>query len=53
LKLELATDQCPPTSDRRSALLKAEHIARDREPGDGSPQRSIVEQIETALQATE
>jgi tetratricopeptide (TPR) repeat protein len=31
------------------ALLEAEHIAREREPGDGSPQKSVVEQIEGAL----
>ncbi len=31
------------------ALLEAERIAREREPGDGSPQKSAVEQIETAL----
>ena len=30
-------------------LLEAERIAREREPGDGSPQRSVVEQIEAAL----
>lgn len=30
-------------------LLEAERIAREREPGDGSPQRSVVEQIESAL----
>jgi hypothetical protein len=30
-------------------LLEAERIARDREPGDGSPQKSVVEQIERAL----
>lgn len=30
-------------------LLEAERIAREREPGDGSPQRSVVEQIENAL----
>jgi hypothetical protein len=30
-------------------LLEAERIARQREPGDGSPQRSVVEQIENAL----
>ena len=30
-------------------LLEAERIARVREPGDGSPQRSVVEQIEAAL----
>ena len=30
-------------------LLKAERIAREREPGDGSPQKSVVEQIEAAL----
>lgn len=26
--------------------LEAERIAREREPGDGSPQKSVVEQIE-------
>jgi tetratricopeptide (TPR) repeat protein len=31
------------------ALLEAERIAREREPGDGSPQKSVVEQIEQAL----
>ncbi|MGB9774844.1 MAG: tetratricopeptide repeat protein, partial [Bacteroidota bacterium] len=31
-------------------LLEAERIAREREPGDGSPQKSVVEQIEKALQ---
>ena len=31
------------------ALLEAEHIARRREPGDGSLQRSVVEQIENAV----
>lgn len=30
-------------------LLEAEPIAREREPGDGSPQKSVVEQIEAAL----
>lgn len=30
-------------------LLEAERIAREREPGDGSPQTSVVEQIEAAL----
>ncbi len=30
-------------------LLEAEHIAREREPGDGSPQKSVIEQIEVAL----
>lgn len=30
-------------------LLEAERIAREREPGDGSPQRIVVEQIEAAL----
>jgi tetratricopeptide (TPR) repeat protein len=30
-------------------LLEAERIAREREPGDGSPQKSVVEQIESAL----
>lgn len=34
------------------ALLEAESIAREREPGDGSPQRSVVEQIEEALKET-
>jgi hypothetical protein len=32
-------------------LLEAERIAREREPGDGSPQRNVVEQIETMLGA--
>ncbi len=31
------------------ALLEAERLARKREPGDGSPQKSVVEQIENAL----
>jgi tetratricopeptide (TPR) repeat protein len=31
-------------------LLEAERIAREREPGDGSPQKSVVEQIEAALE---
>ena len=31
------------------ALFEAERIARDCKPGDGSPQKSVVEQIETAL----
>jgi hypothetical protein len=31
------------------ALLEAERIAREREPGDGAPQKSVVEQIEAAL----
>jgi hypothetical protein len=30
-------------------LLEAERLAREREPGDGSPQKSVVEQIERAL----
>ncbi len=30
-------------------LLEAERIAREREPGDGSPQKSVVEQIDGAL----
>jgi hypothetical protein len=30
-------------------LLQAEHIAREREPGSGSPQKSVVEQINMAL----
>ena len=30
-------------------LLEAERIAREREPGDGSPQMSVIEQIEAAL----
>jgi len=29
--------------------LEAERIAREREPGDGSPQKRVVEQIENAL----
>lgn len=33
-------------------LLEAERIAREREPGDGSPQTSVVERIEKALQET-
>jgi tetratricopeptide (TPR) repeat protein len=31
------------------ALLEAERIAREREPGDGLPQKSVVEQIDAAL----
>jgi len=31
-------------------LLEAEHIACGREPGDGSPQRTVIEQIEKALE---
>ncbi len=31
-------------------LLEAERIAREREPGDGSPQRTVVEQIEAVLE---
>ena len=34
-------------------LLEAESIARKREPGDGSPQVSVVERIERALKETE
>jgi hypothetical protein len=30
-------------------LLEAERIAREREPGDGTPQKGVVEQIENAL----
>jgi hypothetical protein len=30
-------------------LLEAERIAREREPGDGSPQKTVTEQIEAAL----
>jgi len=30
-------------------LLEAEQIACEREPGDGSTQRSVVEQIEAVL----
>jgi hypothetical protein len=30
-------------------LLEVERKARDREPGDGSPQKSVIEQIEAAL----
>jgi tetratricopeptide (TPR) repeat protein len=32
------------------SLLEAERIARQREPGDGSRQKSVVEQINTALE---
>ena len=35
------------------SLLEAERIARDREPGDGSAQVSVVEQISRALAGTE
>lgn len=31
------------------ALLDAERLAREREPGDGSPQMSVVKQIEATL----
>jgi tetratricopeptide (TPR) repeat protein len=31
-------------------LLEAERIAREREPGDGSPQKTVLEQIEAALE---
>jgi len=31
------------------ALLEAERLTREREPGDGWPQKSVVEQIEAAL----
>jgi hypothetical protein len=31
-------------------LLEAERIAREREPGDGSPQKSVLEQIQKGLQ---
>ena len=34
------------------ALMEAERIAREREPGDGSPQDSVVEQIEAVLKET-
>jgi len=34
-------------------LLEAERIAREREPGDGSPQKGVVEQIEAALKNVE
>jgi tetratricopeptide (TPR) repeat protein len=34
-------------------LLEAERIAREREPGDGTPQKSVVEQIEAALKNVE
>lgn len=30
-------------------LLEAERIARSREPGDGLPQKSVIEQLEAAL----
>jgi hypothetical protein len=30
-------------------LLEAERIAREREPGDGSSQKTMIEQIEAAL----
>jgi len=33
-------------------LLEAERIARQREPGDGSPQKSVVEQMEAAMKET-
>jgi len=31
-------------------LREAERIAREREPGDGLPQRTVVEQLDAALQ---
>jgi tetratricopeptide (TPR) repeat protein len=31
------------------SLVEAERIAREREPGDGSPQKTVLEQIEKAL----
>jgi hypothetical protein len=31
------------------ALLAAERMAREREPGDGAPQRAVVDRIEVAL----
>lgn len=31
------------------ALLEAEKFAREREPGDGSAQKSVLEQIENAM----
>jgi len=31
-------------------LLEAERIAREREPGDGNPQRTVVERIGAAMQ---
>jgi len=31
-------------------LIEAERIAREREPGDGSPQKTVLEQIEAALE---
>ncbi len=34
-------------------LLEAERIAREREPGDGSPQQSVVEQMKSALNEME
>ncbi len=34
------------------SLLEAERIARGREPGDGSQQMSVVEQIEAAWLAS-
>lgn len=33
------------------ALLEAERKAREREPGDGSQQKTVTEQIDTALQS--
>ncbi len=30
-------------------LLEAEKLAREREPGDGSPQKTVIEQIDAAL----
>lgn len=32
------------------ALLEAERIAREREPGDGSPQKTVIEKIAEVLQ---
>ncbi len=34
-------------------LLEVERLAREREPGDGSPQKSVVEQIDMALSGRE
>jgi hypothetical protein len=33
------------------ALLEAERIAREREPGDGTPQQTVIEQIKAVLQS--
>jgi tetratricopeptide (TPR) repeat protein len=41
------------TDDKGISLLQAECAAREREPGDGSPQVTVVERIKHALKDTE